>query len=283
MSIPPNGYPRAAAVSPRLQVVESTGSTNADLLRAAAASPEQWPHLSVVLTTDQRAGRGRLDRAWTAPPGTASRGLGARARGRPARRLARVDPAHRRRRHDARRDRAGARHRAHRGPEVAQRRAAGRRQAVRHPRGGRAGRPRVGRDRSGRQHTHDRARTCRSTRRPPSRPSGSTSTRIACSRTTSAPSTNSSPRSVGAGGDAAAAGILGEVEALCTTLGSRRRGLPPGRDAARAAAPAHRPRRPPRGRPRRHRDGRVGRRRRARALTWAWQPRLSAARATMGA
>ncbi len=70
MPIPPNGYPRAAAVSPRLQVVESTGSTNADLLRAAAASPEQWPHLSVVLTTDQRAGRGRLDRAWTAPPGT---------------------------------------------------------------------------------------------------------------------------------------------------------------------------------------------------------------------
>ncbi len=70
MSIPPQGYPRAAAVSPRLQVVESTGSTNADLIRAAAASPQRWPHLSVVLTTDQRSGRGRLDRAWTAPPGT---------------------------------------------------------------------------------------------------------------------------------------------------------------------------------------------------------------------
>jgi BirA family biotin operon repressor/biotin-[acetyl-CoA-carboxylase] ligase len=71
MSIPLQGYPRAAAVSPRLQVVESTGSTNADLVKAAAASPEQWPHLSVVLTTDQRAGRGRLDRSWTTPPGTA--------------------------------------------------------------------------------------------------------------------------------------------------------------------------------------------------------------------
>ena len=71
MPIPPHGYPRAAAVSPRLQVVESTGSTNADLVKAAAGSGEQWPHLSVVLTTDQRAGRGRLDRTWTTPPGTA--------------------------------------------------------------------------------------------------------------------------------------------------------------------------------------------------------------------
>ena len=70
MSIPPLGYPRAAAVSPRLQIIESTGSTNADLVKAVAASPEQWPHLSVMLTTDQREGRGRLDRTWTSPPGT---------------------------------------------------------------------------------------------------------------------------------------------------------------------------------------------------------------------
>ena len=70
MSIPLQGYPRAAAVSPRLQVLESTGSTNADLVKAAGTSPEQWPHLSVVLTTDQRAGRGRLDRSWATPPGT---------------------------------------------------------------------------------------------------------------------------------------------------------------------------------------------------------------------
>src|SRR5918993_1381736 len=70
MSIPLQGYPRSAGVSPRLQVAESTDSTNADLVRAAAAAPEQWPHLSVILTTDQRAGRGRLDRTWTAPPGT---------------------------------------------------------------------------------------------------------------------------------------------------------------------------------------------------------------------
>lgn len=71
MSFSPEGYPLAAAVSPRVQVVESTDSTNADVTDHAGASPEEWPHLSVLLTTDQRAGRGRLDRTWTAPPGTA--------------------------------------------------------------------------------------------------------------------------------------------------------------------------------------------------------------------
>lgn len=71
MPIPSEGYPRAAAVSPRLQVVETTGSTNADLVAAVAAHPMDWPHLSVMVTTDQRSGRGRLDRTWTAPAGTA--------------------------------------------------------------------------------------------------------------------------------------------------------------------------------------------------------------------
>ncbi|SDH49299.1 biotin--[acetyl-CoA-carboxylase] ligase [Microbacterium pygmaeum] len=71
MPIPIEGYPLAAAVSPRLQVVESTDSTNADLVRSVEGAPEAWPHLSVLLTTDQRAGRGRLDRSWTTPPGTA--------------------------------------------------------------------------------------------------------------------------------------------------------------------------------------------------------------------
>lgn len=71
MSIPESGFPRTAAVSPRVQVVESTGSTNSDVLAAAADDPEGWPHLALLLTTDQRAGRGRLDRTWTAPPGSA--------------------------------------------------------------------------------------------------------------------------------------------------------------------------------------------------------------------
>jgi BirA family biotin operon repressor/biotin-[acetyl-CoA-carboxylase] ligase len=71
MPIPETGYPLSAAVSARVQVVETTDSTNADLLAAAAEDPTGWPHLAVLLTTDQRAGRGRLDRTWVAPPGTA--------------------------------------------------------------------------------------------------------------------------------------------------------------------------------------------------------------------
>ncbi|MGN8049798.1 biotin--[acetyl-CoA-carboxylase] ligase [Curtobacterium sp. 22159] len=44
---------------------ETTGSTNADLLTRA---PEV-PHGSVLVTLDQTAGRGRLDRTWSAPAG----------------------------------------------------------------------------------------------------------------------------------------------------------------------------------------------------------------------
>ncbi|CAI9392723.1 biotin--[acetyl-CoA-carboxylase] ligase [Microbacterium sp. T2.11-28] len=65
------GYPLAAAVSPRFQVADTVDSTNAALLAGAAADPLGHPHLSVLLTRDQRAGRGRLGRSWTAPPGTA--------------------------------------------------------------------------------------------------------------------------------------------------------------------------------------------------------------------
>lgn len=71
MPNPSEGYPLAAAISPRVQVVETTDSTNADVVRHVTESPAEWPHLSLLLTTDQRAGRGRLDRTWTAPPGTA--------------------------------------------------------------------------------------------------------------------------------------------------------------------------------------------------------------------
>lgn len=71
MPIPAAGYPRTAALSPRVQVVETTDSTNADVVAAVVTSPAGWPHLSVLITDDQRAGRGRLDRSWTTPPGTA--------------------------------------------------------------------------------------------------------------------------------------------------------------------------------------------------------------------
>jgi BirA family biotin operon repressor/biotin-[acetyl-CoA-carboxylase] ligase len=71
MPIASQGYPRSAAVSPRVQVIKTTDSTNADVVAHVQDAPDEWPHLSLLLTNDQRAGRGRLDRTWTAPPGTA--------------------------------------------------------------------------------------------------------------------------------------------------------------------------------------------------------------------
>lgn len=71
MTYSQEGYPLTAAISPRVQVVESTESTNADVVRHVVDAPAEWPHLSLLLTTDQRAGRGRLDRTWVTPPGTA--------------------------------------------------------------------------------------------------------------------------------------------------------------------------------------------------------------------
>lgn len=61
---------RRAVVEPpglwtALDVVEATGSTNSDLAaRAAAGAPEG----AVLVAEEQTAGRGRLDRRWSAPP-----------------------------------------------------------------------------------------------------------------------------------------------------------------------------------------------------------------------
>ncbi|WP_427133113.1 biotin--[acetyl-CoA-carboxylase] ligase [Pseudarthrobacter sp. S9] len=52
---------------PQLTVVESTGSTNADLLRGVTEDPRAWPDLSVLAAEYQSAARGRLDRRWEAP------------------------------------------------------------------------------------------------------------------------------------------------------------------------------------------------------------------------
>ena len=46
--------------------VAETGSTNADLLAAAAGGA---PHGTVLVTDHQTAGKGRLGRVWDAPPG----------------------------------------------------------------------------------------------------------------------------------------------------------------------------------------------------------------------
>lgn len=48
-----------------LEVVDTTASTNADLLRAAAAGAEQG---MVLVAEEQSAGRGRFDRTWVSPP-----------------------------------------------------------------------------------------------------------------------------------------------------------------------------------------------------------------------
>jgi BirA family transcriptional regulator, biotin operon repressor / biotin---[acetyl-CoA-carboxylase] ligase len=48
-----------------LEVVESIGSTNAELLTRAAAGADEG---TVLVAEHQEAGRGRLDRTWTSPP-----------------------------------------------------------------------------------------------------------------------------------------------------------------------------------------------------------------------
>jgi BirA family biotin operon repressor/biotin-[acetyl-CoA-carboxylase] ligase len=52
---------------PQLTVVESTGSTNADLLRGVTEDPRAFPDLTVLAAEFQSAARGRLDRRWEAP------------------------------------------------------------------------------------------------------------------------------------------------------------------------------------------------------------------------
>lgn len=51
----------------RLDLLEATGSTNMDLARHAVEEPEEWPDLSVLTAEEQTAGRGRMERTWTAP------------------------------------------------------------------------------------------------------------------------------------------------------------------------------------------------------------------------
>ncbi|MEO8283747.1 MAG: biotin--[acetyl-CoA-carboxylase] ligase [Pseudarthrobacter sp.] len=58
----------AATGIAKLVVVDSTGSTNADLLRAVTVEAKEWPDLSVLTAEYQTAARGRLDRSWEAPP-----------------------------------------------------------------------------------------------------------------------------------------------------------------------------------------------------------------------
>ncbi|MGW4029999.1 biotin--[acetyl-CoA-carboxylase] ligase [Streptomyces sp. NPDC004838] len=56
---------RAGGLWTSLDIVPSTGSTNSDL---AARAREGLAEGAVLVAEEQTAGRGRLDRAWTAPP-----------------------------------------------------------------------------------------------------------------------------------------------------------------------------------------------------------------------
>jgi BirA family biotin operon repressor/biotin-[acetyl-CoA-carboxylase] ligase len=61
---------RTREISPRVLWLDEVGSTNTELSRLVASEPaDAWPHLSVVATDNQTAGKGRLGRVWTAPAG----------------------------------------------------------------------------------------------------------------------------------------------------------------------------------------------------------------------
>lgn len=62
-------FPRARAVAEHLVVLDEVGSTNDEL--ASRATADVLPDFTVVVTTNQTAGRGRLDRTWVTPPGQA--------------------------------------------------------------------------------------------------------------------------------------------------------------------------------------------------------------------
>jgi len=55
------------AIAPEIDLLPEVGSTNAELVARARAGA--LVDFSVVATTSQTAGRGRLDRVWVAPPG----------------------------------------------------------------------------------------------------------------------------------------------------------------------------------------------------------------------
>lgn len=52
-------------------VVTESASTNADLVAAIRRDRSPWPHAAVLVADYQTAGRGRIQRTWVTPPGTA--------------------------------------------------------------------------------------------------------------------------------------------------------------------------------------------------------------------
>ncbi|MFU8945601.1 biotin--[acetyl-CoA-carboxylase] ligase [Mycetocola zhadangensis] len=70
MTSSPADFPLASAIASKLDVLDSTPSTNDELVARAKRGPAEQPHFSVVVTDTQTAGRGRLGRQWTAPAGS---------------------------------------------------------------------------------------------------------------------------------------------------------------------------------------------------------------------
>jgi BirA family transcriptional regulator, biotin operon repressor / biotin---[acetyl-CoA-carboxylase] ligase len=66
MDTPRSNTPRSRQPDWHVDHVAETGSTNADLLERAVSGA---PHGTVLVADHQTAGRGRLDRVWSAPPG----------------------------------------------------------------------------------------------------------------------------------------------------------------------------------------------------------------------
>ena len=60
--------PVSARTVPLLVELDAVASTNTELIARAAA--DQLPPFATLVTADQTSGRGRLDRAWTAPRGS---------------------------------------------------------------------------------------------------------------------------------------------------------------------------------------------------------------------
>ena len=63
-------FEKSAQLAARFESVASTGSTNSDLITWAGSSTNDWPDLSVLVTAEQTAGRGRSGREWQAPAGS---------------------------------------------------------------------------------------------------------------------------------------------------------------------------------------------------------------------
>jgi BirA family biotin operon repressor/biotin-[acetyl-CoA-carboxylase] ligase len=62
-------FKQSAAAANRFLFLETTGSTNADLVELATSEPNSYPNFSVLVAGSQTAGRGRMGRQWVSPPG----------------------------------------------------------------------------------------------------------------------------------------------------------------------------------------------------------------------